>query len=163
MRQAIGRGALRARQPRGQRETASTACTTWVSYLYKSSAKYHADTSRPCYESLKNNVSTPLLRTKLNAWPDGTPNYVNHSVLKEYIQDTSSKSGADRVTIFGALVTRVYKDRGEWHVHWSSLHEDPVEDKTPGQEQSAVSFHQYRIEDSGFFSVCLITSRYSML
>lgn len=94
---------------------------------------------RPCYESLTNNVSTPLLRTRLNAWPDGTPHYVNHRVLKEYIQDTSNKAGVDNVTKFGALVTSVYKSGPEWNVHWSSLHEDPKGDGISRQRQSAVS------------------------
>ncbi|KAJ6092488.1 hypothetical protein N7486_007777 [Penicillium sp. IBT 16267x] len=62
----------------------------------------------PCYESLTNNVSTPLLRIKLNAWPQGTPHYVKHSVLKDYIQDTSNKSGVSDVTIYGALVTKTF-------------------------------------------------------
>ncbi|KAJ5667012.1 hypothetical protein N7507_002876 [Penicillium longicatenatum] len=78
----------------------------------------------PCYESLTNNVSTPLLRTKLNAWPEGTPHYVKHNVLKDYIQDTSNKSGVSNATIYGALVTKVYKQEQKWHVHWTSLNED---------------------------------------
>ncbi|KAJ5313290.1 uncharacterized protein N7443_000174 [Penicillium atrosanguineum] len=78
----------------------------------------------PCYESLTNNVSTPLLRTKLNAWPEGTPHYVNHNVLKEYIQDTSKKTGVDDVTIYGALVKQVYKEDQNWHVHWTTLNEE---------------------------------------
>lgn len=100
-----------------------------------------------------NNVPTPLLRTKLNAWPDGTPHYVNHRVLKEYIQDTSSKAGVDNVTIFGALVTKVYKDGHGWHVHWSSLHEDPKEGKTSGREQSAVSAEHWTVEAASVFLI----------
>lgn len=93
----------------------------------------------PCYESLTNNVSTPLLRTKLNPWPEGTPHYVNHSVLKDYIQDTSKKAGVDDVTAYGALVTEVYKEGREWHVHWTSLHEDPESGNVIQQQESAVS------------------------
>ncbi|CDM31473.1 hypothetical protein DTO006G1_8800 [Penicillium roqueforti] len=83
----------------------------------------------PCYESLTNNVSTPLLRTKLNAWPEGTAPFVKHNVLKEYIQDTSKKAGVDDITKFGARVTRVHKDGPKWTVHWSTLSEgqDPTE------------------------------------
>lgn len=94
--------------------------------------------SRPCYESLTNNVSTPLLRTTLNAWPEGTSPFVKHHVLKDYIQDTSSKAGVDDITKFGARVTRVHKDGPTWTVHWSTLSEDqdPVEN-----EESAVSSH----------------------
>lgn len=93
----------------------------------------------PCYESLTNNVSTPMLRTKLNAWPEGTPHYVNHSVLKEYIQDTSKKTGVDDVTIHGALVEEVYKQGQEWHVHWTMLNEDPDTGHIVEQQESAVS------------------------
>jgi hypothetical protein len=80
-----------------------------------------------------------LLRTKLNAWPEGTPHYVNHSVLKEYIQDTSNKAGVDDVTIYGALVTEVYKQGHEWHVHWTTLHEDSETGKLVEQQQFAVN------------------------
>lgn len=104
---------------------------------------------RPCYESLTNNVSTPLLRTKLNDWPEGTPNYVKHHVLKEYIQDTSKKVGVDDVTIYGALVTRVYKDESEWHVLWTSLEEDPSTGRLVENQKSAVRiFSCEAIEES---------------
>ncbi|KAJ5050138.1 hypothetical protein NUH16_008676 [Penicillium rubens] len=83
----------------------------------------------PCYESLTNNVSTPLLQTKLNAWPEGTAHFVKHYVLKEYIQDTSKKAGVDDITKFGARVNRVHKDGPTWTVHWTTLSEDqnPIE------------------------------------
>ncbi|KAJ5336188.1 Dimethylaniline monooxygenase [Penicillium brevicompactum] len=75
----------------------------------------------PCYESLTNNVSTPLLETKLNAWPEGTGPFVKHHVLKTYIQDTSRKAGVESVTKFGARVDRVHKNGSTWDVHWSTL------------------------------------------
>lgn len=83
-------------------------------------------------------MSTPLLRTKLNAWPDGTPPYVNHHVLKEYIQDTANKIGVEDATIYGALVTDVYKKEQKWHVIWKSLHEDIQATKIIERENSAV-------------------------
>lgn len=92
---------------------------------------------RPCYESLTNNVSTPLLRTKLNAWPEGTAPYVNHHVLKDYIQDTAKKAGVEQITIYGALVTNVLKKADKWHVSWKSLHEDQT-GKLSEQEDSDV-------------------------
>ncbi|CAG7936280.1 unnamed protein product [Penicillium olsonii] len=75
----------------------------------------------PCYESLTNNVSTPLLQTTLNDWPEGTERFVRHSVLKDYIQDTAQKAGVDNVTKFGARVDRVRKNGSSWVVHWSTL------------------------------------------
>ncbi|KAL4995061.1 major facilitator superfamily domain-containing protein [Aspergillus recurvatus] len=75
----------------------------------------------PCYDGLKNNVSTPLMRVKLNAWPEGTPDFVSHSVMKEYIQDTSRKTGVDDITIYGARVKNVFKQGDSWQVTWSRL------------------------------------------
>lgn len=63
---------------------------------------------------------------------------MKHHVLKEYIQDTSTKAGVDDITKYGARVTRVYKDGPTWTVHWSTLSngQDPVE-----KNESAVSSH----------------------
>ncbi len=87
---------------------------------------------------MTNNVSTPLLRTKLNAWPDGTLPYVNHHVLKEYIQDTAKKAGVEAATIYGALVTSVFKKEQKWHVLWKSLHEDAQTGRFAEREESDV-------------------------
>ncbi|KAJ5528723.1 hypothetical protein N7527_002116 [Penicillium freii] len=78
----------------------------------------------PCYDSLRNNIATPLLRTTLNNWPENTPDYVNHHVLLEYIQETSESTGVDKVTEYGALVTNIYKQGQKWQVTWTSLLED---------------------------------------
>ncbi|KAJ5120907.1 uncharacterized protein N7515_010295 [Penicillium bovifimosum] len=78
----------------------------------------------PCYESLTNNVSTPLLQTRLNEWPEGTALYVKHHVIKEYIQDTSKKAGVEDVTKYSARVTRVHKGGSKWTVHWTTLSDD---------------------------------------
>ncbi|KAL2871159.1 major facilitator superfamily domain-containing protein [Aspergillus lucknowensis] len=75
----------------------------------------------PCYDGLKNNVSTPLMRVKLNAWPQGTPDFVPHTVMKEYIQDTSRKTGVHDITVYGSRVKNVSKIDGSWLVTWSSL------------------------------------------
>ncbi|KAK1148122.1 hypothetical protein N8T08_010761 [Aspergillus melleus] len=77
----------------------------------------------PCYEGLKNNVSTPLMRVKLNAWPEGTPDFVSHTVMQAYIQDTAEKAGVHDVTIYGARVKNVSKEGETWSVTWSSLRE----------------------------------------
>ncbi|KAJ6068767.1 hypothetical protein N7499_010654 [Penicillium canescens] len=78
----------------------------------------------PCYESLTNNVSTPLLETKLNTWPEGTAPFVRHFVLRDYIQDTAKKAGVDNVTKYGAQVTKIYKEGSTWTVKWSTLKEN---------------------------------------
>ncbi|KAL3433094.1 major facilitator superfamily domain-containing protein [Aspergillus tetrazonus] len=81
----------------------------------------------PCYDGLKNNVSTPLMRVKLNAWPEGTPDFVSHSVMKEYIQDTSRKTGVDDITIYGARVKNLTKQGDSWQVTWSGLEQQDDE------------------------------------
>lgn len=64
------------------------------------------------------------MKITLHDWPENTPRYVNHSVIKNYIQETSAKVGADNVTIFGALVTKAWKEGSRWHVNWTLLQED---------------------------------------
>ncbi|PWY81657.1 pantothenate transporter [Aspergillus sclerotioniger CBS 115572] len=92
----------------------------------------------PCYDGLKNNVATSLMRVKLNAWPEGTPEFVSHTVMKEYIQDTSKKAGADSVTLYGARVNRLRKDEQKWHVTWSTLTENDQPGRLEGREESAI-------------------------
>ncbi|RAL10181.1 putative FAD dependent oxidoreductase [Aspergillus homomorphus CBS 101889] len=91
----------------------------------------------PCYVGLKNNVETTLMRVKLNAWPEGTPEFVSHTVMKAYIQDTSRRAGADGVTIYGTRVTRVSKDGHKWHVTWSTLQKDEDSGSLKEKEQTA--------------------------
>ncbi|KAI2817924.1 hypothetical protein CBS115989_5660 [Aspergillus niger] len=91
----------------------------------------------PCYDGLKNNVATSLMRVKLNAWPKGTPEFVSHTVMKEYIQDTSKKAGAESVTIYGARVTRLRKVDRKWDVTWTTLKETTQSGTLEEQEETA--------------------------
>ncbi|KAL5355533.1 hypothetical protein BJX96DRAFT_170761 [Aspergillus floccosus] len=75
----------------------------------------------PAYNSLKNNVPTRLMRVKLGAWPEGTPEFVSHTVMKEYIQTISQSTGVEDATVYGARVTDVYKKGDSWKVHWTVL------------------------------------------
>ncbi|KAM3447086.1 hypothetical protein MY3296_009081 [Beauveria thailandica] len=77
----------------------------------------------PCYDSLRNNIDTPLMQVTLNAWPKGTPRVVTHPCIKRYIKETSARAGVDAVTIYGALVSEVWKQGSQWHVRWNSLGE----------------------------------------
>lgn len=61
------------------------------------------------------------MRVKLNAWPEGTPEFVSHTVMQAYIQDTAEKAGVHDVTIYGARVKNIAKERESWSVVWSSL------------------------------------------
>lgn len=76
---------------------------------------------RPCYEGLTNNVSTRLLRLKLNAWSEGTLDYVNHSVIKEYIGDTARKAGVHKKTLYDTQVEKIEKNGQNWEVTTSML------------------------------------------
>ncbi|KAL4810683.1 hypothetical protein BDV18DRAFT_155295 [Aspergillus unguis] len=97
----------------------------------------------PCYNGLTNNVSTPLMRVKLNAWPEGTPDFVSHSVLREYIQDTSRKAGVHGVTRYGARVKNVEKVDAVWNVTWSILENGVEVETTEGYDSVVVASGHY--------------------
>lgn len=80
------------------------------------------------------------MRVKLNAWPEGTPEFVSHTVMKEYIQDTSKKAGAESVTLYGARVTKLRKVDRKWDVTWSTLKETTQSGTLEEQEETAVSY-----------------------
>lgn len=76
---------------------------------------------RPCYASLNNNVSTRLLKLQINTWPQGTPDFVSHRILNEYIRDTSQKAGVHRKTKYNTKVERIEKAGTKWGVRTSTL------------------------------------------
>lgn len=61
------------------------------------------------------------MRVKLNAWPEGTPDFVSHRVMQAYIQNTAEKAGVHDVTIYGAKVKNVSMEGETWFVTWSKL------------------------------------------
>ncbi|KAF1986877.1 pantothenate transporter [Aulographum hederae CBS 113979] len=75
----------------------------------------------PCYVGLKNNVSTPLMRTKLRPWPPGTEDFVPHHVLRDYIQDLSRQTGVEDITLYGSRVTQLQKTGGSWRLRYEVL------------------------------------------
>jgi ACS family pantothenate transporter-like MFS transporter len=76
---------------------------------------------RPCYIGLKNNVATRLLETTLNKFPPGTEDFVSHSVLKDYIQDTASRTDVNAITQYDTEVQDVSKKDEKWAVRTSTL------------------------------------------
>ncbi|MCJ1288981.1 hypothetical protein MMC34_000512 [Xylographa carneopallida] len=80
----------------------------------------HAPPS-PCYAGLKNNVPTPLLAVKGQPWRKGTPDFVNHHVLKEYIQEIALKSAAESEYLFNTRVERVWKEASQWSIQCTTL------------------------------------------
>ena len=79
---------------------------------------------RPAYEGLSNNVATRLMKLKINDWPTGTADIVNHRVLNAYIQDTSRKTGVHSRTHYRTRVEKVVKVGKCWKVHTSTLTRD---------------------------------------
>lgn len=75
---------------------------------------------RPCYEYLSNNVPTDLMELKTNAWKPDTDAFVNHKVLKEYIQDTASRHSLEERTLFNTRVEHIEKHGSKWHVQTST-------------------------------------------
>jgi cation diffusion facilitator CzcD-associated flavoprotein CzcO len=57
----------------------------------------------------------------LNSWKSGTPEIVQHNVLKEYIQDTASKTGLDAITLYNTRVEHAAKQGSKWHVETTTL------------------------------------------
>ena len=80
-----------------------------------------SEACRPCYQGLSNNVSTRLMKLKINSWPTDTADFVNHRVLNEYIQDTSRKTGVHSATQYNTRVEKVSKSGKLWRVQTSTL------------------------------------------
>lgn len=81
------------------------------------------------------------MKTTLNDWPPGTPDYVSHHVLKEYIQETSRVNDVDALTIYGARVVDLNKGPAEkqWDLRFTTLRRDSLNSKVEEQERSLVS------------------------
>ena len=67
-------------------------------------------------------MATPLLETTLNKFPQGTEDFVSHSVLKDYIQDTAIKTEVDAITKYNTEVQNVVKTGDKWAVQTAKLH-----------------------------------------
>ncbi|KAI8069425.1 hypothetical protein BC940DRAFT_332338 [Gongronella butleri] len=72
----------------------------------------------PCYESLRNNVATPLIRYKDLGWPENTPWFTTHDKILAYLQDYSATFGLDGVTEYNTSVERLTElpDKQGWRV-----------------------------------------------
>ena len=62
-----------------------------------------------------------MLETTLNTFPLGTEDFVSHSVLKDYIQDTAAKTAVDAVTQYNTNVQNVTKVGSKWTVQTSTF------------------------------------------
>ena len=61
------------------------------------------------------------MTTKVNSWPPGTPDFVNHRVINEYIHDTAVKTGVHAKTVYNSRVERIEKRTSEWKIITSML------------------------------------------
>lgn len=75
----------------------------------------------PCYAGLMNNVSTRLMKTSVQLWPEGTPDYVSQKVLEEYIQAIANDHGVSAVTHYYTRVEDVRKRGTEWALRTTTL------------------------------------------
>ena len=80
-------------------------------------------------------MSTPLLETTLQRFPPGTPDFVTHAVLKDYIHDISSGAGVHNVTRYNTSVDHLSKSGSKWNVETSTLRIG--DDGTPVREADA--------------------------
>ena len=69
---------------------------------------------RPCYESLKNNVPTPLVQITDQTWPLGTENFVSHTVINQYIRAAAKLSHLSEFTQFNTSVETLWKPGDRW-------------------------------------------------
>ena len=94
----------------------------------------------PCYVGLKNNVATRLMKTSLSPWPQGTEDYVNHSIVKAYIQTVAKVSEVDKLTQYGSRVVDVKKVGDKWHLKYSTRRRDSVSGVTSRLQKELVCF-----------------------
>ncbi|KAG2185730.1 hypothetical protein INT43_002165 [Umbelopsis isabellina] len=78
----------------------------------------HHTPPNPCYESLGNNVATPLLKYKDLEWPKDTPWFTGHQVICQYLQDYSTTLGLTEITEYNTSVERIEEnpDGQGWRV-----------------------------------------------
>lgn len=81
------------------------------------------------------------MKTTLNDWPPGTPDYVSHDVLRDYIQETSRINGVDALTIYGARVVDLRKGPKDkqWELRFTTLRRDSSNSKVEEQQRSMAS------------------------
>ena len=108
------------------------------------------------------------MRTKLQAWPEGTAEYVGHSVIKDYIQETAKNAGVERLTHYGARVTRVEKKEDRWSLRYDTMRRDSFheDDKTSQHELVRIDFETELLKadaEQTFDAVVVATGRYHTL
>ena len=104
---------------------------------------------RPCYESLMNNVPTPLVEITNQPWPIGTENFVNHKIINQYIRAAAELSNLRKFARFDTVVDRLRKQDNLWTVTSRKLTHD---------KNNKLSFTTHTDVRRAFFSVALSKS-----
>lgn len=78
----------------------------------------HAPPS-PCYNGLRNNIPTPVMRTTLMDWPAGTSDYVDHGQVEKYIQYLAVRTGAQGHIQYDTRVESVRKNATARDTSWT--------------------------------------------
>ncbi|KAK4243529.1 hypothetical protein C7999DRAFT_44675 [Corynascus novoguineensis] len=117
-----------------ERPPAPTWAPGSIHHIFEEACLAHAPPG-PCYNGLRNNIPTPVIRTLLLDWPKGTLDYITHDEVERYIQniavhtgvqDRNSDPASPRWTIHAQTLQRVAskrKDDGyklvgrEWSFH----------------------------------------------
>ncbi|KAI1801008.1 FAD/NAD(P)-binding domain-containing protein [Daldinia bambusicola] len=77
----------------------------------------------PCYAGLKNNIPTPVMRSSLLRWPEGSEDFVDQKVVNTYINDIARIHKVNNHVHFHTRVESVSKPEGDgkWTVKTSTL------------------------------------------
>ena len=86
----------------------------------------------PCYEGLRNNVSTHEMEMQCQSWKDGTEEFVSQSVIADYVHSAAAESEIDGSLKLNTRVESVEKETGEdgggggWRLETSTLEDSPL-------------------------------------
>ncbi|KAF2769696.1 FAD/NAD(P)-binding domain-containing protein [Teratosphaeria nubilosa] len=106
----------------------------------------------PCYNGLKNNVSTIEMEVSCQPWPTGTEEFVPHHVLAAYIQETAKSNRVENLIKYNTKVERVQRARDCWLVETSTL------DRVRGEPHLSLQRHVFDaiVVASGHYHACKI-------
>ncbi|KAM0710686.1 hypothetical protein Q7P35_001424 [Cladosporium inversicolor] len=80
----------------------------------------------PCYEGLRNNVSTHEMEMQCQAWKPGTEEFVSQSVIADYIQSAAISNGITDSVFLNTRVESAEKHDEGWRVETSTLENTPL-------------------------------------
>lgn len=75
----------------------------------------------PCYEGLRNNVSTHEMEMQSHSWKPGTEEFVNQRQISEYLHDTAAKNDVLECVRLNTRVEELTKIDGKWRMRTTTL------------------------------------------